>query len=116
MQFITEITEALTAILTTANARPEGMSAATETIGTIAAILTTTSFLPQAIKTMRSGNTRDISLLMYICFVSGVFMWLTFGILIRTRVIVIANTITFLLSGTILVMKLRNLKKDRAKI
>ena len=116
MQFITEITTALTAILTTANARPEGVSDATETIGTIAAILTTTSFLPQAIKTMRNGNTRDISLLMYICFVSGVFMWLIFGVLIKTRVIIIANIITLLLSGTILVMKLRNLKKDRAKI
>ena len=85
----------------------------TETIGTIAAILTTTSFLPQAIKTMRSGNTKDISLMMYAFFVCGVFLWIIFGALINTKIIVIANSVTFLLAGTILIMKIKNLKKDR---
>ncbi len=88
----------------------------TETIGTIAAILTTASFLPQAIKTMKSGNTKDISLLMYICFVSGVFMWIIFGALINTKIIVVANSITFLLAGTILIMKIKNHKKDKSNL
>ena len=33
-------------------------------IGTIAGLLTTASFVPQVIKTLRSGQTRDISLAM----------------------------------------------------
>jgi MtN3 and saliva related transmembrane protein len=88
----------------------------TEAIGTLAAILTTASFLPQAIKTMKSGNTKDISLLMYVCFVTGVFLWTVFGILINTMIIVVANVITFILAGTILVIKIRNYKKDKSSL
>ena len=88
----------------------------TEAIGTLAAILTTASFLPQAIKTMKSKNTRDISLLMYVCFVSGVFLWTIFGILIKTRIIVIANAVTLVLSGIILIIKIKNHKKDKSNL
>ena len=84
----------------------------TETIGTIAAILTTASFLPQDIKTVKSGNTKDISLLMYSLFVVGVFLWIIFGALIDTKIIVIANSVTFILAGIILVIKIKNRKKD----
>lgn len=85
----------------------------TEATGTIAAIFTTTSFLPQAVKTMRSGDTKSISLTMYVFFVTGVFLWIIFGVLINTKIIVAANLITFLLSGAILVMKIRNRKRDK---
>ena len=84
----------------------------TEAIGTIAAILTTASFLPQAIKTVKSGNTKGISLLMYSLFVVGVFLWIIFGALIDTKIIVIANSVTFILAGIILVIKIKNRKKD----
>lgn len=44
----------------------------TPLLGNIAAFLTTASFLPQAIKTIKSKNTQQLSLPMYVLFVSGV--------------------------------------------
>ena len=79
----------------------------TELIGYIAAFLTTLSFLPQVIKTLKTRDTSGISLLMYSMFVFGVALWLIYGMLIENRVIVIANSITFFLSGTVLFVKLR---------
>ncbi len=82
-------------------------------IGALAAFLTTASFLPQVIKTLRDRDTKGISLLMYVCFVSGVFLWMVFGLLLEKMVLVIANFITFILAGAVLVIKLRNLKNER---
>lgn len=77
-------------------------------VGWMAASLTTISFLPQAIKTIRTKNTHGISLLMYAIFTVGVICWAIFGTLIKTYVIVAANIITFLLASTILVIKIKN--------
>lgn len=78
-----------------------------DTIGTIAAILTTSSFLPQVIHTFRSKDARGISLGMYTVFITGVSCWLVYGLLLQAWPIVVANTITITLALAILVMKLR---------
>ena len=44
-------------------------------LGYAAASLTSLSFIPQAIKTLRSGDTSAISLRMYALFSSGVALW-----------------------------------------
>jgi MtN3 and saliva related transmembrane protein len=82
----------------------------TDLIGYIAAFLTTISFLPQAIKTIKSKNTDGISFAMYLLFVVGVGFWLLYGILIGNHVIIIANFITFILSGLVLLIKIKNRK------
>ena len=48
-------------------------------IGTIAAILTTLSFLPQAYQVIKTKDTSSISLGMYTMFVFGVFLWIIHG-------------------------------------
>ena len=78
-----------------------------DTIGTIAAVLTTSSFLPQVIHTFRSKDARGISLGMYTVFITGVSCWLVYGLLLQAWPIVVANTITITLALAILVMKLR---------
>ena len=75
-------------------------------IGGIAATLTTTSFIPQVLKVWRTRHTKDISLAMYTIFTSGVAMWLVYGILLNSWPIIIANSITVCLAGTVLWMKL----------
>lgn len=86
----------------------------TEIIGYIAAFLTTISFLPQVIKTLKTKDTTGISLLMYFIFTSGVFLWLIYGILLKNIVITSANLLTLVLAGMILLLKLRNeIKKWR---
>jgi MtN3 and saliva related transmembrane protein len=76
-------------------------------IGSIAATLTTLSFIPQVWRIVKTRHTHDISLVMYIAFTSGVALWLAYGILLGSWPIIIANGITVCLAGAVLVMKLR---------
>lgn len=76
-------------------------------LGYLAAILTTSAFVPQAIKTIRSRDTRAISLWMYMVFTAGVAFWLAYGVALGSRPIILANAVTLLLSATILALKVR---------
>jgi MtN3 and saliva related transmembrane protein len=79
-----------------------------ELIGTIAATLTTTAFLPQAVRTIRSRQTRDISLWTQAMLFVGNNLWLFYGVLLGSWPLIIGNMIGFFLVGTILVMKIRH--------
>ncbi len=79
-----------------------------EWVGYIAATLTTVAFVPQAIKTIRSRNTSGISLGMYVVFSLGVAFWFCYGLVLQSWPMIVSNIITFVLSATILVMKLRH--------
>ncbi|MBI5401604.1 SemiSWEET transporter [Candidatus Wolfebacteria bacterium] len=76
-------------------------------VGFLAATCTTAAFLPQVIKTIKTKQTKDISLLMYIVFVTGVAAWLAYGILINKTPIIIANAVTLLLASQILILKIK---------
>jgi MtN3 and saliva related transmembrane protein len=76
-------------------------------IGLIAATLTTVSFLPQVIHTWKTKQTHDISLVMYTIITTGVFMWLVYGLLIGDLPIIAANIVTFILAGSVLILKLK---------
>jgi MtN3 and saliva related transmembrane protein len=60
------------------------------------------SFVPQALKTLRSGDTRGISLRMYLLFCSGIVLWGVYGLLSADGPLIAANAITLVLSGLIL--------------
>ncbi|MEL6862364.1 MAG: SemiSWEET transporter [Pseudomonadota bacterium] len=87
----------------------------TETIGLCAAILTTTSFLPQTLMVIRSGNTDGISVIMYSMFTIGVSCWLAYGVVTQTAPIVLSNTVTLCFAITILSLKLRSIAQNRRK-
>lgn len=76
-------------------------------IGLIAATCTTVAFLPQTIRVIRTKQTRDISLGMYIIFSMGTFLWLTYGVMKEDLPIILANFITCGLSMVILRLKLK---------
>ena len=84
------------------------MISMTEVIGYVAATLTTVSFLPQAILTIKTRDTSSLSLSMYSIFTLGVFCWLIYGVYISDKAIIAANAITFILSGIILIYKIHN--------
>src|SRR3546814_13834515 len=73
----------------------------------IAALLTSVSFVPQAIRTLRTQDTQGISTGMYVTFVAGTATWLWYGIALRSLPVVASSIVTLLLSAMILVMKLR---------
>ncbi|MGN0244729.1 MAG: SemiSWEET transporter [Lachnospiraceae bacterium] len=76
-------------------------------IGSIAAVLTTGSFLPQAVKVIKTKDTSGISSMMYMMNVAGIFLWFIYGLIIHDMALIIANGITFVLSSIILICKIR---------
>jgi len=82
-------------------------------IGNIAALLTSISFLPQAIQIIKTKDTAGISLPMYIMFVTGIALWLVYGILLNDIPLILANVVTLSLSGLVLFLKIRAVYFDR---
>jgi MtN3 and saliva related transmembrane protein len=75
-------------------------------LGGFAAIASTVSFVPQAVKIIRSRQTKDISAGMYAVTVTAFALWCAYGVLLGQWPLIAANSICLLLSGFILVMKL----------
>lgn len=84
-----------------------------EWVGYLAASLTTLSFLPQAIKTIKTQDTESLSFGMYAMFTTGVLMWLIYGLSIENYAIIVANAVTFVLAAIILGFKVYNSFKNR---
>ncbi|APJ05158.1 hypothetical protein AXG55_10275 [Silvanigrella aquatica] len=82
-------------------------------VGYLAAFLTTFSFLPQAIKTIRTKCTEGISAVMYSLFTIGIFFWLVYGILVEDIIIISANFVTFIFAFIILFISIYNLIKKK---
>jgi len=79
-----------------------------ETLGAVAAILTTSAFLPQAAHTLRTKDTASLSLVTWILFEAGVLCWLVYGAWIDSASVFWANAVTAVLAGAVLVVKVRN--------
>ena len=79
-----------------------------EVLGSIAAIFTNLSFVPQAVKVVQERNTEAISLGMYLMFTVGVCLWLAYGLLLESWPIIVANSVTVLLAGAILSLKMHH--------
>lgn len=78
-----------------------------EWVGYVAATLTTASFVPQAVLILRTRNVIGISAGMYWAFTAGVALWLVYGLSLGAWPLIIANSITLVLSVTILATKLQ---------
>lgn len=78
-----------------------------EWIGSAAAAMTTTAFIPQVLQVWRTRSTHDISFGMYAIFTLGVACWLAYGMLLGAWPIIAANGIPLLLAGMVLAMKWR---------
>lgn len=76
-------------------------------LGYVAASLTTVSFIPQAVKTVRTGDTSGISLRMYLLFTAGIALWGLYGLLTGDGPLIVANAITVVAAGVILDRKWR---------
>jgi MtN3 and saliva related transmembrane protein len=77
-------------------------------VGYAAGFLATAAFVPQVAKTFKARSARDISLGMYVLFCAGVALWLAYGLLIASWPVIISNMVTLVLSGAVLVLKLRH--------
>jgi len=80
-----------------------------EAVGLIAACLTTSSFLPQALRIWRTRSARDVSLAMYVMMTAGNALWLIYGALIGSISMVFANATCLLMVVSVLALKIRDL-------
>ncbi|MEH1803395.1 SemiSWEET transporter [Nostoc sp.] len=76
-------------------------------LGLAAATITTISFLPQMFKTWQTKSAKDVSLVTLITFISGVFLWLIYGIYLQSLPIILANAITLIFNLIILWLKIK---------
>jgi MtN3 and saliva related transmembrane protein len=75
-------------------------------VGAAAALLSTTSFLPQAAKIIRTRDTASISAGMYLVTVTGFVLWTIYGFQLGAWPVIASNSICLAVSAFILTMKL----------
>ncbi len=78
-----------------------------EIVGLIAGVLTTIAYLPQVRKTFKTKSVKELSLTMYLVMFVGVMLWLTYGILIDSISIILANIVTGVLTSILIYFKLK---------
>ncbi len=81
-------------------------------IGALAALLTSLSYIPQVGKAWPRGSTGDLSLKMLVVLTTGLVLWVCYGLLREDWIIVLANTVGAVLSGTVLLCKLRDIRSS----
>ena len=85
----------------------------TDLVGTLAALCSMASFVPQIAKIWREKDATSVSLRMYVVTVTGFMLWIAYGVLIESWPVAASNTICLLLSGAILALKWR-FRENRA--
>lgn len=78
----------------------------TSIIGLLAGLMTTGAFLPQIIKTIKTKDTKSISLSMYVVYVVGVLFWFAYGIMLGEFAIILTNIFSLIFGMTMLIMKI----------
>jgi MtN3 and saliva related transmembrane protein len=76
-------------------------------IGVVAGICSMTSFIPQILKILRERSAAAVSLNMYGVTIVGFICWTTFGILIESWPVMLANAVCLALVITIFALRLR---------
>jgi MtN3 and saliva related transmembrane protein len=76
-------------------------------LGFAAAFCTTAAFVPQLVRVVRLRSARDISLPTFLLFSVGVFLWFLYGLSIGSKPVIASNSVTLVLSVSILILKLR---------
>ena len=77
-----------------------------EMIGYIAAVLGTICWFPQVFKTWKTRQTKDLSLFTNMLILITMLLWLTYGIAIGSLPLILANILSVLLVGSIVLAKL----------
>ncbi|MFZ5617574.1 MAG: SemiSWEET family sugar transporter [Pseudomonadota bacterium] len=87
--------------------------AAHDFIGSLAAALSMFTFLPQAIRVIRTGDTSAISLTTYLIVVVSTLLWASYGVLIASAPVIIANVVNCAFGSVVLVRKMIDMRRRR---
>lgn len=87
-----------------------------EILGYTAGAITSLTFLPQVIKTLREKSAKDVSMMMFIIAVVNQTMWVVYGALLSNWVIILTNAVILSMSLTMIILKLRYSAKEDEKL
>ena len=73
-------------------------------IGGAAAVCTTVAFVPQILKIRRQGG-EDLSYPMLLLYLTGIVLWLVYGLMLQAAAVIWANAVTTVLVGIAIVLK-----------
>ena len=80
-------------------------------VGIIAAICTTSGFIPQIIKGIRTKRLDDISPVMYMLLIVGLSLWLSYGIHIEDMIVIVANAVALAFSIFIVILRFKYMRQ-----
>jgi MtN3 and saliva related transmembrane protein len=83
-------------------------------VGSLGGICTTFAFVPQLLKIWKQGG-RDLSYGMLALYLIGAILWLTYGVLLRARAVIIANFATAIVIAIATTLKAWTARRDSAK-
>jgi MtN3 and saliva related transmembrane protein len=76
-------------------------------LGLAAGTITSITFLPQVIQIWKTKSVKDLSLFMLILLITGVLLWLAYGLLIMDAAIIYTNSMVLAMSLILLYFKLK---------
>ena len=80
-------------------------------VGIIAAVCTTSGFIPQIIKGIRTKRLDDISPVMYMLLIVGLSLWLSYGIHIEDMIVIVANAVALAFSIFIVILRFKYMRQ-----
>jgi MtN3 and saliva related transmembrane protein len=83
-------------------------------IGFLAGFLTTFSFLPQVVKSLRTRHMDDFNLLFIVLMLAGLVLWMVYGFMLGQLPLIVANGLTIALNLILLWLKLDDMVRQRA--
>lgn len=76
-------------------------------LGLLAGLVTTAGFAPQLVKGYRSRSMKDVSLFMPLVLITGMSLWLLYGVYLNDLPIILWNGVAISLNVIMVAMKLR---------
>jgi MtN3 and saliva related transmembrane protein len=82
-------------------------------LGFLAGFLTTVSFLPQVVKSLRTRHMGDFNLLFIVLMLLGLVLWTVYGFMLSQLPLIVANGVTIALNLVLLWLKLDDMARRR---
>lgn len=76
-------------------------------LATLAGIIMSLGYFPQAYRMFKRKSVKDVSLTTYLIFLPAIIIWLIYGISIKSSPLIIANILAFIGCASVVVAYLR---------
>jgi MtN3 and saliva related transmembrane protein len=87
----------------------------TQVVGLFAGVCTSSSLLPQLIKTIREKKAGEISKAMLFILMTGVATWVVYGILRNDKPIIITNSFSLILNIAMIILRIKYSRRNKVK-